>query len=108
MKLESGQFAKHANAQLLAMQKILQDLAQGPAAREIRDAAVTPFLKQQGEFLAGSGKTLSDMLSEYIPGLAPRMQANPISDTAVGLGLGGLGGFGLGQLLQSEPPQGRY
>lgn len=110
MKLASGQFAKQANRQLAALQSMLQELAQSAAARDVRKAAINPFLREQGEFLAGSGQQLSDLLAGYIPGLAPKLQASPITDTAVGLGLGGAGGYALSQFLNPDPEyyQARY
>ena len=92
----------------MALQKMLQEAASGPMARDIRQSAVTPFLREQGEFLAGSGRQLGDFLGEHVPGVGEYFAKNPISDTSVGLGLGGLSQAALASLLQSSPPEGRY
>jgi len=100
--VEKTSSVKHANVSSIS--RLLSDAVSNPLARDIRHLAVNPFLREQGEFMAGSGKALSDALarlSEYAgaPGVAQSMRASPVSDSAVALGAGGLGGLLGGKLL---------
>lgn len=109
MRLESGEFAKHAaHPAIAAMQRMFSGAAKSPVGQELRSLAINPFLRQQGEFLAGSGKTLSDVLADWAQtagasGMAQRLSTTPIPDAAVGLGLGGLGGLTAGRLMYGGP-----
>jgi len=108
MKINSGEFAKYAAHPMVeAAQSLMEQAARGPG-RELRELAINPMLRSQGEFMAGSGQGLTDILQEWAGTLGGQrgsemftraLGGRPISDSAVALGAGGLGGTLLGGLL---------
>ena len=100
---------KVANTRMRALQEMLEGMAAGPMGRMVRQDVVNPMLRSQGEFMAGAGQGVTDIFEEYLRrfgagGMASKLQQAPLSDTAVSMGLGGVGGGVLANLLGGSAP----